>query len=120
MFDSLSRAMEVVSWLRAALPSAAARQQEPPVNVENLLACLPVSKFQVATGASATQCSICWEDQEDGQCALRLPCLHEFHQNCITKWLRTQPTCPLCRTSVARALQDQQQAERALLSGGQP
>jgi len=26
-----------------------------------------------------------------------LPCKHEFHENCIKKWFRRSPTCPLCR-----------------------
>ena len=28
---------------------------------------------------------------------LLLPCDHLFHQKCIKKWYRRNPTCPLCR-----------------------
>lgn len=26
-----------------------------------------------------------------------LRCLHKFHENCIKKWFKISPTCPLCR-----------------------
>ncbi|KAM0863016.1 hypothetical protein ACQ4PT_044885 [Festuca glaucescens] len=28
------------------------------------------------------------------------PCRHCFHPNCVDAWLRAQPSCPLCRTSL--------------------
>jgi Ring finger domain len=28
-----------------------------------------------------------------------LPCLHGFHQDCLTHWLRVKKTCPICRVS---------------------
>ena len=26
-----------------------------------------------------------------------LSCKHKFHENCIKKWFKRSPTCPLCR-----------------------
>ena len=26
-----------------------------------------------------------------------LRCFHKFHKNCIKKWFKRSPTCPLCR-----------------------
>jgi hypothetical protein len=26
-----------------------------------------------------------------------LPCMHRFHRNCISRWLHTRTTCPVCR-----------------------
>ncbi|CAN6362253.1 unnamed protein product [Urochloa humidicola] len=45
-------------------------------------------------------CSICLDDFEDGDEIGVMPCsgLHEFHTNCVTKWLgKYSNVCPLCR-----------------------
>jgi hypothetical protein len=34
----------------------------------------------------------------------KLPCGHEFHNDCLQPWLAEHITCPLCRTLVARNL----------------
>ena len=41
-------------------------------------------------------CCICLEKmcKED---AKAVPCGHEFHGNCINKWLETHKECPICR-----------------------
>jgi hypothetical protein len=40
------------------------------------------------------ECTICMDDQHWG---VRLPCNHSFHFACISKWLRCENSCPLCR-----------------------
>ena len=30
-----------------------------------------------------------------------LPCEHAFCRSCISRWLRHNPTCPLCRNAAA-------------------
>ena len=32
-----------------------------------------------------------------------LPCAHEFHDACISSWLRYNDTCPMCRDRVPRS-----------------
>ena len=49
------------------------------------------------------KCFVCLEkygDSPDGTPAeepVKLPCGHSFGQNCITKWLKTRQSCPICR-----------------------
>lgn len=40
-------------------------------------------------------CAICQEPF--GEKALRLPCAHHFHKECVEKWLQKNTSCPLCR-----------------------
>lgn len=52
-------------------------------------------------------CSICLEEVgevgEDGERRRRkLPCEHEFHEECISKWLEVGTGCPVCRKEVSK------------------
>ncbi|KAI4299555.1 hypothetical protein L6164_033001 [Bauhinia variegata] len=42
-------------------------------------------------------CSVCLEQVNVGDLLRSLPCLHQFHANCIDPWLRQQGTCPVCK-----------------------
>ncbi|KAL0402804.1 UNVERIFIED_CONTAM: E3 ubiquitin-protein ligase SDIR1 [Sesamum radiatum] len=42
-------------------------------------------------------CSVCLEQVNAGELIRSLPCLHQFHVNCIDPWLRQQGTCPVCK-----------------------
>jgi len=55
-------------------------------------------------GDDITECSICLRDFVDGEEVSVMPCPlrgHEFHPECITKWLGISSTCPLCRHGLA-------------------
>lgn len=54
-----------------------------------------------AAAASASECSICLGEFDDGDKVKVLPkCRHCFHCECVDKWLRTRSSCPLCRNSL--------------------
>lgn len=51
------------------------------------------------TATDSTECSVCLSILEDGEIVRVLPnCKHNFHSECIDKWLSTHSTCPICRT----------------------
>ncbi|XP_031477901.1 RING-H2 finger protein ATL70-like [Nymphaea colorata] len=46
------------------------------------------------------RCAICLADYNDSDVLRLLPdCGHLFHLNCLDRWLKQHPTCPICRTS---------------------
>ncbi|KAL6906083.1 hypothetical protein ACP4OV_003684 [Aristida adscensionis] len=46
-----------------------------------------------------TGCAVCLEEFDDGEEVSVVPCArgHEFHPDCIAKWLGQSNMCPLCR-----------------------
>mmetsp|Transcript_16645 Transcript_16645/g.39059 ORF Transcript_16645/g.39059 Transcript_16645/m.39059 type:complete len:160 (+) Transcript_16645:72-551(+) len=72
---------------------------------------LEASSARLLPAAPAGDCAICLGPlaaapvaEEHGSPArvLRLPCSHDFHEACVTRWICTQRTCPLCRGAVNR------------------
>ncbi|XP_073136459.1 putative RING-H2 finger protein ATL71 [Henckelia pumila] len=50
--------------------------------------------------STAACCSICLADYKNSDVLRVLPdCRHLFHLKCVDPWLRSHPTCPVCRTS---------------------
>lgn len=70
----------------------------PPPASEKAIAALE-RNVQCEAG---TSCSICLCElaaASEGSCA-RMPCKHVFHDSCISQWLRSHNTCPVCRAQV--------------------
>lgn len=44
-----------------------------------------------------TLCAVCKDEMALGECVKQLPCLHQYHGECILPWLRMRNTCPVCR-----------------------
>ncbi|GIM06251.1 hypothetical protein Vretimale_10607 [Volvox reticuliferus] len=53
-------------------------------------------------GCQAT-CIICMEEVVPGDVLKRLPCLHDFHGNCVDTWLKTKACCPICQRGLDTA-----------------
>ena len=43
-------------------------------------------------------CTICLDDEKED--LIKLNCNHIYHRECITKWISTNDSCPICRLSV--------------------
>ncbi|XP_072960016.1 E3 ubiquitin-protein ligase SDIR1-like [Typha angustifolia] len=56
-------------------------------------------------------CSVCLEQVNVGEVIRSLPCLHQFHANCIDPWLRQQGTCPVCKHRASSGWQESTNAE---------
>lgn len=52
------------------------------------LACISHSKDEIC-------CVICLDDLKAGQTVVRLPCFHQFHEECIVEWLKCSKLCPI-------------------------
>ncbi|KAM0888171.1 hypothetical protein ACQ4PT_028521 [Festuca glaucescens] len=51
--------------------------------------------------AVEAECSICISALVAGDKVKALPpCGHRFHPDCVDDWLRSHPSCPLCRTTL--------------------
>lgn len=48
------------------------------------------------------ECCICLCAYEDETDLHALPCTHHFHSTCITKWLKMNATCPLCKYNILK------------------
>jgi len=48
----------------------------------------------------SVDCSICFEHNPEPELVRELPCKHQFHKDCIDKWLRVNNTCPNCNHRV--------------------
>jgi len=42
-------------------------------------------------------CTVCQEVYKSGDQAMKLPCNHLYHKDCILPWLESHNTCPTCR-----------------------
>lgn len=49
-------------------------------------------------------CPICSEDYVVGMEALKLPCSHVFHRDCVMPWLEQKQNCPICRAELSNVV----------------
>ncbi|XP_019177436.1 PREDICTED: E3 ubiquitin-protein ligase RHA2A [Ipomoea nil] len=59
--------------------------------------------YEVAGAAAGSKalCSVCLSRLKEGDNVRVLPCMHEYHRDCVDRWLSgSRKTCPLCRFAV--------------------
>ncbi|XP_058078102.1 RING-H2 finger protein ATL54-like [Magnolia sinica] len=66
-----------------------------------------ISKFNYKKGdglIQATECSVCLSEFRNNDPLKLLPnCRHAFHCHCIDPWLKSNLSCPVCRTRIVSA-----------------
>ena len=60
--------------------------------------------FEKVSVSEGWTCAICFEGTPLN--VVRFRHCHEFHQACLSNWLKTNPTCPLCRQSYFKIYDD--------------
>ena len=71
---------------------------------ESLIKSIRVVKFSVEEKVECSDCSICLGEFQGEDFLRVLPnCNHPFHVSCVDVWLRSNSTCPLCRSRVVSA-----------------
>lgn len=65
---------------------------------------LAPNKVSTSTGeVVAADCAVCLSSLKGGGGTAVLPCMHEFHGECVERWLAVphfKSTCPICRFSL--------------------
>ena len=64
---------------------------------------LALEDEKAATDDEAASCSICLCEYEDGENIVRLPCSHEYHDECVSSWTSNHVRCPLCNFDLESA-----------------
>ncbi|KAF4324469.1 hypothetical protein BBO99_00000170 [Phytophthora kernoviae] len=71
-----------------------------------VLALEDVDEQTATSGCKDRTCCICLNDYDsdddepevhDENRMVKLPCSHQFHEDCVIDWFNTSTTCPLCR-----------------------
>jgi E3 ubiquitin-protein ligase ATL4 len=106
----LPRTQQRDEAVRSAGTTAAAndgKKEEAPGGDEKqrLIDSLPLFTMASALAAlpkSSPDCAVCLSPfTPDAELRLLPACRHAFHAACVDAWLRTTPSCPLCRAAVA-------------------
>ncbi|KAJ8002970.1 hypothetical protein DPEC_G00164480 [Dallia pectoralis] len=62
---------------------------------------LPTKVYDAAHSAGKIQCQICCSDYTNGELLRMLPCLHDYHVQCIDRWIKENASCPICRIDIS-------------------
>jgi hypothetical protein len=91
---------------------------EPEGAADNIIQKLPTRKVSINelnsdgntdsdddNKAEDPSCAICMQDYKANDELRVLPCGHEFHTECVDKWLPMKKICPLCRHDITKPME---------------
>lgn len=83
-------------------PAAAAADEQrngAPPTAKSTLRSLPRVKVSAndLERNESHECSICLDSLVLGEQAIRIPCGHLYHEDCVYDWLKKSNECPVCR-----------------------
>lgn len=58
---------------------------------------LPIVKLTADDLNEEQDCAVCKDEFNEGDEAMKMPCKHIFHPDCIKPWLELHNSCPVCR-----------------------
>jgi hypothetical protein len=58
---------------------------------------LTVRKFDPQNPGNMDECLICFDSYNENTSLVKLKCGHEFEEQCIKKWFKSNTRCPLCK-----------------------
>ncbi|KAG3194233.1 hypothetical protein PC128_g9526 [Phytophthora cactorum] len=100
-FSNLSEILRVLEEFMVIPP------QQKEINRRQTAAVLSLEDVESATSdCKERTCCICLNDYDSDEeevvevvedRMVKLPCSHQFHEDCVIDWFNTSTTCPLCR-----------------------
>ncbi|ETI32795.1 hypothetical protein F441_20321 [Phytophthora nicotianae CJ01A1] len=99
-FSNLSDILQVLEEFMVIPP------QQKEINRRQTAAVLALEDVENATSDCKDRtCCICLNDYDSDveeeeiieDTMVKLPCSHQFHEDCVIDWFNTSTTCPLCR-----------------------
>ncbi|XP_020586247.1 E3 ubiquitin ligase BIG BROTHER-related-like [Phalaenopsis equestris] len=70
---------------------------------DELISFLPFSTYRTGLfqkRENHQECLICSMAYKNRDKLINLPCQHQYHKDCITKWLKIKKACPVCNAEV--------------------
>ncbi|ETV93221.1 hypothetical protein H310_12817 [Aphanomyces invadans] len=94
-------------------------QHGAPPAAKTVLESLPKVHISQGEVDDKHDCAVCKDVYELKEEAIRLPCSHDFHTDCIMPWLKQHNSCPVCRYELPTDDQEYETA-RAAASANTP
>ena len=69
-------------------------------NVKQGLSSSQMAKLRSSKYRGDGSCPVCLEDLKLNAKVYSLTCKHTFHSRCLTKWLKDNVICPVCRNDI--------------------